>query len=157
MAAVATFQIPSQLKQFDLRFPCTEEQTKEAIVVLARQVAHVYARLLTLQGHQDRGTEFFFFVADSPLTEKFPTTDQVDNFEKQLAKAIVDKFQEPDGGVVGLSVHYAPEKILGDVMNNCGITAHAFKLARYFPCKMHTDISFSEDQQIIRVHQWDGI
>jgi hypothetical protein len=158
MAAVTAFQIPHELKKFDLSFPCTEEQAKEAIVEIARQVAHVYARLLTPQGHQERGTDFFFFkLEDSPLPEQFPTAQQVENFEKQLAQAMVEKFQEPHGGVVRLSVHYRPEKILSDVMGKCGIDDTAFNLTRYFPCKMHTDIYFREDQQIIQVKQWDGI
>lgn len=158
MAALVAFQIPDQLKKFDLRFPCaTKEQAKEAIVVLARQVSHVYARLLTLQGHQERGTEFFFYKFESsPFPEKFPTTEQVENFEKQLTEAMVNKFQEPYGAVC-LSVHYAPEKILSDVMKKCDISSPAFDLTRFFPCKMHTDIFFTKDQQIIQVKQWDGI
>lgn len=156
MAAVATFQIPSQLKQFDLSFPCTKEQANDVIGELARQVSHVYARLLTLKGHQERGTEFFFLVESSPFPKTFPSVEQVENFEKQLAEAVVHEFKNSYAGSVNLSVHYAPEGILDDVMLKCGINGHVFDLTRYFPCKMHTDIFFRRDQQIIQVKQWEG-
>jgi hypothetical protein len=151
MAAAATFQIPHELKKFDLSFPCTKEKANEVIGELARQVSHVYARLLTLQGHQERGTEFFF----SPPPEKFPNAEQVENFEKQLAEAIVNKFQEPKGRCVLLSVHYVPEKILASVMIACGINERDFDVTRFFPCKIHTRIDFIGHQQIFEVDQWE--
>ena len=151
MAAISAFQIPDQLKKFELCFPCTEERVKDAIVVLARQVSHVYARLLTLQGHQERGTEFVF----SPPPEKFPTAQQVENFEKQLTEAIVNKFQEPYSNDVQLSVHFFPEKILASTMIKSGIHEHDFDVTRFFPCRIHTRIYFINTQQIFEVNQWE--
>lgn len=151
MASVASFQIPSELKKFDLSFPCREEQEKEAAMTLAKQVAHVYAKLLTLKGHQERGTEFYFLYNSSSLPKKFPTDAQVENFEKQITDAIVDKFP-----TVRLSTDFSPQGLLEEVLDRCKIDLVTFDVTLFFPCKIRTEICLDRNMHIIRVEQRQG-
>ena len=60
MAVATSFKIPDTLIEFSCEFPCTLEQEQEALSTLAKQVAHTYARLLTSEGHQNRGNVLRF-------------------------------------------------------------------------------------------------
>lgn len=156
MAAAASFQIPSTLIEFSCKFPCTLEQEQEALSALAKQVAHTYARLLTSEGHQNRG-QVFEFDRSHPVPPKFPTAEQVSNFETQLANAIVDQVNSKSYDLVSvrLSTHYAPRDLLIIILEST--VGKEFEWYRgYFPMKIYTELSLDRQDRVIKVVQWGG-
>ncbi len=156
MAVATSFKIPDTLTEFRCEFPCTLEQEQEALSTLAKQVAHTYAWLLTSEGHQNKGD--FRFDSIYPIPPKFPSAEQVNNFEIQLAKALVDEVNsnKHHAGSVQLGTHYVPEDLLLKILNR--IVGNAFEWHEgYFPLKIYTNLSINGPKGIIAVRQWEGI
>lgn len=157
MAVATSFKIPSTPIEFSREFPCTFEQEQEALSTLAKQVAHTYARLLTSEGHQNKGNAFAFDPYH-PVPPKFPSAEQVANFETQLAKAMVDEVNsnKHHAGSVQLGTHYVPQDLLLAILDRT--VGNGFEwIEGYFPLKIHTNLSLNGHNGIITVRQSQGI
>lgn len=154
--APLSLQIPDHLTKFDVVLPCPPEQIEASLKAVSRQVAKTYARLLTEEGHQNRGKEFFF-DGSWPVPPKFPSAQKVADFENRLAKRILEGVQTSHRHVVNLSCHYAPEEILRDVLA-AEFGYYEFEWHQgYFPCKFKTKISLNNEEQTLRVEQWEAM
>ncbi len=150
--APLSFRIPDRLAKFDLQFPCPKELEEKAITEVAKQVARTYGRLLTLEGHQNRGKQFFFDGA-WPIPQKFPSAEKVMSFEKRLTEKIVETISTSFRHTVLLNCHYIPQDSLSEVLEaEFGYDEYEWHKG-YFPCKFHTRIRLETEQKILSVEQ----
>jgi hypothetical protein len=155
MSAVSEF--PTTLSKYQKDFPyATQEEMIQIVTTVAKKTSHLYARLLTLEGHTERDNTLAFSV----YPWSFPSKETVDLFEICLAEKIIEnllsKLPSQHSSfplqIISLTTDYRPEKCLLDTLESCKISHNTCPdLHRYFPCKTHTDIRLDRDLQIIQI------
>lgn len=124
----------------------TQEEMQDIVTTIAKKTSHLYARLLTAEGHEERNEKLMFL--DHPSS--FPSTDRVNHFETSLADKITKDLLENSSAQttkknrISLATRYTPDEYLKEVLTECQIDALGHpELHKYFPCKTRTTIQIN--------------
>lgn len=124
-------------------FPKKTEGTKETIVqvpetlaLVARDIATIYANILTVKNDLES--------AERP--KDFPNAEQVQKFQNMLNKRLVRRMNKRNPGYVTLFLPWKNEgDLLSAVLKKCQIDT------KYFPPRMGTDIAIGKDDVLVRI------
>lgn len=153
MATISDF--PKTLSNYFNNFSyTTQKEMQDIVTTVAKKTSHLYARLLTAEGHGERNKKLMFL--DYPSS--FPSNEQVNLFETSLANKITEDLLKnstsatPKTDYISLTTGYAPEKYLQDILTQCNIDAQAQpELRRYFPWKTRTMIQLNFELQTLSI------
>ena len=127
-----------------------EEEKLDLINHLAERISTIYATFLTQEGYEKRSKQLFFYQA--PRT--FPDQEKVEKFKDTLKSFVSTqlKHQVKNTDFLTLETDAGPMRILGKILDDCGILPDKYDLHCYFPVKLTTSICLLKQYREIRVH-----
>jgi hypothetical protein len=144
---------PKTLEVYKVKIPyATRDEMEEIVTTIAQKISHLYARLLTSEGHAERNKKLGF--TDYPSS--FPSNKEVNFFEAQLTQEIIDGLFSNSSlkrADIKLTTDYWPEKLLLNILNNCNISSKTYyhDFRKYFPWKTCTKITLDFKSQILKI------
>lgn len=126
-----------------------EKEKKSLIEAIAERVSTIYASLLKEETHLKRSkdeekSKINFY---SELPTKFPSQKEVESFQKDLKRTIVNTFID-DESCIDLSTNYFPVGDLYQVLKRNGILSDHRNFYQLFPEKSLTSILIRKDKKI---------